>query len=115
MILRVSTVFQYYRSAVNEEGGEKIVVRAVTPDQPPYYEKKLIEGIPKVPGETIKSYNLTWRLESIELTPEAFQRRNRRFSVFKIAKKVEMASKNKETGKMKYSPQIKASLPSELH
>jgi len=79
VIQGVSTVWQYYRSAVYELEGQQIEVRAVTPGQPPYYETRLNEGIPTIPGGEIKSYNLTWRLVSIELTPEAFQRRYRRF------------------------------------
>lgn len=66
----ISLVWQYYRTVTVDLGGNIFEIKTNTPGQRSYADVALNEDVAVPDGANILSYNLTWRLVKIEMSPE---------------------------------------------
>lgn len=70
----VSLVWQYYRSVTGTIDGAPYEIKIITPGQPSFATTPLNTNLSVPSSFQLATYNLTWRLLRIELTPETQSR-----------------------------------------
>ena len=71
----VANVWQYYRSVTGSINGTVCEIKIISPGQPKFNETALNQNLVVPAGFNISTYNLTWRLVRLQLTPEAQAKR----------------------------------------
>lgn len=69
------TVWQYYRSVTGAINGTNCEIKTISKGQPKFAATALNKDLNVPSGFDIATYNLTWRLVRIQMTPEAVSKR----------------------------------------